>query len=165
MLLKRPSASAISRTIAISSVLLALTGCGGGGSSSADGGTSSNSQLAASTNISTPQQTATVQSASLVWQSPTRNVDGSCADDIAGYRVSYGPTSGGSYTGNQTVYLSQGSVSCTQSGYDSQCGLSVYSCSSTVSGLQPGIWYFAVQALDNEGQRSGYSGEASKEII
>lgn len=133
---------------------LSLIGCGGGG-----GGSSSDSQHVS------PTRGGTVQSSvHLAWQSPTRNVDGSCADDIAAYRVNYGTTPGGYFTNGEILYLSHGNVLCEQVGYDSQCGLPEFSCTYLVSDLQPGTWYFSVQAIDSNGYQSTYSEWVSKDI-
>jgi ABC-type glycerol-3-phosphate transport system substrate-binding protein len=57
-------------------LLLIITGCGGGGDgSSNDSGSSTNS-------------------ATLTWDAPTTNVDGTPLTDLAGYKVYYGTSLG-----------------------------------------------------------------------
>lgn len=147
-----------SRIVPVLIAIVSLAGCGGGGGGSGGGSSNGNPHASPTSSGTTPQP------AHLAWQSPTRNVDGSCADDIAAYRISYGPTTGGYYTHTEIASLSGGDVLCGQTDYDAQCGLPVLSCSFTTSDLQPGTWHFAVQAIDNQGYQSDYSGEVSKEI-
>jgi ABC-type glycerol-3-phosphate transport system substrate-binding protein len=64
----------LARFILITLLLLITAGCGGGGSSN-DGGSSSNS-------------------ATLTWDAPTTNVDGTPLTDLAGYKVYYGTALG-----------------------------------------------------------------------
>ncbi len=78
----------------------------------------------------------------LTWDPPTTNADGTPLTDLAGYKVYYG-TSSGNYTtsidvNNVTTY--------------------------TVTGLQPGTYYFAVTAYDTSGNESDYSEEVSTTI-
>ncbi|HTN42830.1 MAG TPA: fibronectin type III domain-containing protein, partial [Nitrospiria bacterium] len=78
--------------------------------------------------------------ASLTWNAPTTNTDGSPLTDLAGFKVYYG-TSSGIYSttidaGNQTTY--------------------------TVTGLGTGTFYFTVTAYDSSGNESGFSNEGSK---
>lgn len=82
------------------------------------------------------------RSATLRWTPPTLNVDGTPINDLAGYRVSYG-TSPGSYA----VSLPIAGASIT---------------SVTIEGLEPGMYYFAVKAVNAAGTVSEYSNEASK---
>ncbi len=79
-------------------------------------------------------------SATLSWDAPTTNTDGSPLADLAGYKLYYG-TSSGSYS--QTINVG------TTSSY-------------TVTGLLGGTYYFAVTAYDSEGNESAYSNEVSK---
>ena len=82
--------------------------------------------------------------AKLSWTPPTLNTDGSPLDDLAGYKILYG-TSPGNYTNS----ISVNDPSAT---------------SFTVSNLAPGTWYFAVKAVDTQGNESAPSGEAWKTI-
>ncbi len=105
-------------------ILLSFCSCGGGGGGSS---TSSNS----------PGNTAT-----LTWDAPTTNADGTPLTDLAGYKVYYGTTSG-----NYTDVIDVGNVTTYK-----------------VEGLQPGTYYFAVTAYDTSGNESNYSNEVSKII-
>ncbi len=81
--------------------------------------------------------------ATLTWDPPTTNADGTPLTDLAGYKVYYG-TESGNYSqsidvGNVTTY--------------------------TVSGLTNGqTYYFAVTAYDTSGNESDYSNERAKTI-
>lgn len=82
--------------------------------------------------------------ASLSWQPPTQNSDGSALTDLAGYEVWYG-----SSTSNlsQVIALSNPSLS-----------------SYVVENLPTGTWYFAVVALNSRGGVSALSNTGSKTI-
>ncbi len=81
--------------------------------------------------------------ATLSWNAPTANADGTPLNDLAGYKVYYGNSSG-TYSqnisvGNVTTYI--------------------------VNNLSEGLtYYFAVTAYDTSGNESGYSNEVSKII-
>jgi hypothetical protein len=80
--------------------------------------------------------------ATLSWDPPTTNADGTPLDDLAGYIIYYG-TSSGSYSqnidaGDVTTYI--------------------------VADLNDGTYYFAVTAYDTSGNESEYSNEVSKTI-
>ena len=87
--------------------------------------------------------TAHAGQATLTWNPPTTNTDGTPLTDLAAYKVYYG-TASGSYTttvdvGNVTSY--------------------------TVTGLNNNAtYYFATTAYDTSGNESGYSNEVSKTI-
>jgi len=72
------------------------------------------------------------------------NEDGSVLDDLAGYRVYYGASSG-SYPNSITV---------------NNPGIASY----VVDNLLPGTYYFVVTAYDTSGNESDYSNQASKAI-
>jgi hypothetical protein len=88
--------------------------------------------------------TVAVRQAVLSWTRPTKNVDGSTATNLSGYRVHYGTTSR-NYT--QTIAVS-GAATLQQA----------------VALSSPGTWYFSVTAVDTAGAESAYSGEVSKAI-
>ncbi len=79
----------------------------------------------------------------LSWEAPTRNVDGTALTDLAGYRVYYG-TSSRSYG----------------TPIDVEKGLVTY----TLDGLEANTWYFAVTALDSDGNESEHSNELSATV-
>ncbi|MCZ6619614.1 MAG: hypothetical protein O7E57_15940 [Gammaproteobacteria bacterium] len=87
--------------------------------------------------------TVRVLSKSLEWRAPTQNEDGSALTDLAGYVVYWGAQSR-NYTGSHTI----NSPTITQ--WD-----------VTVS---PGLYFFAVTALDSGGIESQYSNEIAKTI-
>lgn len=85
----------------------------------------------------------TAGSATLAWDAPTTNIDGTPLTDLTGYKIYFG-TSSGNYTsvidvGNITTY--------------------------TVSNLSSGTYYFAVRSYDASGIESDFSNEASKSIL
>jgi hypothetical protein len=83
-------------------------------------------------------------SATLNWDAPTTNSDGSALTNLAGYRLAYGQ--------------SQGNL--TQSVSINNAGLTTY----TVSNLASGTWYFALYAVNSGGAESVASNVANKTI-
>ena len=79
-------------------------------------------------------------SATLSWDAPTTNTDGTELTDLAGYKVYYG-TSPGTY----------------DSIIDAE-DVTTY----TITDLSAATYYFAVTAYDEIGNESGYSNEVSK---
>jgi len=82
--------------------------------------------------------------ATLSWDAPTVNEDGSPLDDLAGYRVYYG-TSLGNYPNIETI---------------DNPGIVSY----VINGLPVGTWFFTVTALDTSGNESVFSNIDSKTI-
>lgn len=79
--------------------------------------------------------------ATISWQAPTTDSDGSELTDLAGYKLYYGTT-----TGDYTQSVDVGSMT-----------------TYTVTGLTDGeTYYFAATSYDTSGNESGYSNEASK---
>ena len=87
---------------------------------------------------------AATGSASLSWDAPTSNSDGSPITSLAGYKIEYG-TSANALT--QTVTVSDP----TATGY-------------TLQGLAAGTWYFAVSDFTSTGAASVISAAVSKTI-
>ena len=83
-------------------------------------------------------------SATLSWQAPTTNTDGTPLSDLAGFKVYWG-TSQGNYSNSQTVNL----------------GIQTF----VVEALTPATWYFVVTARDSDGNESGYSNVAQKTVM
>jgi hypothetical protein len=83
-------------------------------------------------------------SATVSWDIPTTNADGSDLDDLAGFNIHYG--------------LASGNYSDTEVISDNSATFAV------ITDLQPGTWYFAVSAFDHAGNRSALSAEANKVI-
>lgn len=98
-------------------------GCGGGGTAGSSGGANT--------------------TASLSWDAPQTNIDGSPVSDLAGYRVYYG-TSSGNYTSSVDIGLANAVV---------------------IDSLTPGAtYYFVITTYDASGNESAYSNEVSKTI-
>jgi len=83
-------------------------------------------------------------SATLSWEAPTTNSDGTALMDLAGYRIYYGSSAEHL---DHTVNI--GTV-----------GVQTY----VIEGLGPGNWYFAVMALAADGAESGLSDLVVKTI-
>ena len=83
-------------------------------------------------------------SATLSWEAPTTNTDGTALMDLAGYRIYYGSSA---RQLDHTVNIST-------------IGLQTY----VIEGLEPGNWYFAVMALGANGAESGLSDLVMKTI-
>ncbi len=90
----------------------------------------------------TADNNGTTGSATLAWQPPSANTDGSPAS-LTGYKIHYGTESG-----NYTETISVDTVGVT---------------SFVVENLTPGTYYFSVTAVAN-GVESSFSGEAVKTI-
>jgi hypothetical protein len=82
--------------------------------------------------------------ATLSWSPPTQNTDGTTLSNLAGFRISYGSSSGSL---NQTIQVAN-------------AGLATY----VVTGLSSGNWYFAVRAYNSGGAESANSSVVSKTI-
>lgn len=107
-------------------LLLSAAGCGGGGAAGV-GETTGGGGLS--------------RSASLSWGASSSNVDGTSMNDLAGYRVYYG-TSSGNYTNSVDIGIANSVV---------------------IDNLTPGsVYYFVITAYDSSGNESGYSAEVSK---
>jgi len=81
--------------------------------------------------------------ATLSWDAPTTNADGTLLTDLAGYKVYYGNFSG-NYSQNMNVD-----------------NVTTYTVNNLTDGL---TYYFAVTAYDTSGNESGYSNELSKTL-
>jgi len=83
-------------------------------------------------------------SATLSWEAPTSNTNGSALTDLSGYRIYYGPSASDL---SETVQI--GSV-----------GVQTF----VIENLQPGTWYFAIRALASDGTESSFSDIVEKTI-
>jgi Putative Ig domain len=83
-------------------------------------------------------------SATVSWNAPTQNTDGSALTNLAGFNIYYGTSA---TTLNQSVQLANP-------------GLTIYA----LGNLAPGTWYFAVNAYTTVGAESAISNIASKTI-
>ena len=84
-------------------------------------------------------------SITLTWTPPTQNDDGSALADLAAYKFYYG-TSPGSYSNQVRV--------------DSP-GISAY----VIENLSPATYYIVATAINSSGAESGFSNEASKQVL
>jgi hypothetical protein len=80
------------------------------------------------------------RSVTLLWDSPTTNVDGTPLEDLAGYRIYYGTSSR-----NYAVSIDVGNVT-----------------THRIGNLPPATYYFAATTYDTSGNESDYSNEVSK---
>ena len=80
--------------------------------------------------------------ATLAWNAPTTNADGTPVTNLAGYKIYYGTVSG-FYT----------------------AALSIGNMTNYTIALASGTYYFAVTAIDTFGLESGFSNEVSKTIL
>lgn len=94
-------------------------------------------------NAATTISVAVNDSLILSWQTPTENVDGTALTDLAGFKLYYG-TSSGSYSDSLNI-----------------AGPSTTSYTLT---LPSGEYYFAMTALDDDGNESGYSNEVVRTV-
>jgi hypothetical protein len=89
-------------------------------------------------------QSAESGSATLSWEVPTTNTNGTPLTDLAGYRIYYGSSATDL---DQSVQLPT-------------VGLQTY----VIDDLQTGTWYFAIMAVTNAGTESALSNIVSKTI-
>jgi hypothetical protein len=83
-------------------------------------------------------------SATLSWNPPTQNSDGTSLNDLSGYRVYYGPSEG-SYPNLIEI---------------DNPGLTTY----VVENLSPGTYYFVTTAVNSDDVESAFSNVSSKSI-
>ena len=86
----------------------------------------------------------TVGAATLSWEAPTTNTNGSALTDLAGYRIYYGLSRSDL---NETVGVNT-------------TGMQTY----VIENLGPGTWYFAIKAVTSSGLESALSEIVSKTI-
>jgi Fibronectin type III domain len=84
------------------------------------------------------------RAATLSWDAPTSNTNGTALTDLSGYRIYYGSSPRDL---SQTVQISN-------------VGLQTY----VIDNLQPGTWYFAVMAVASGGGESTLSDVVAKTI-
>jgi Fibronectin type III domain len=92
----------------------------------------------------TPAQSTSETTATVSWEAPTTNTNGTALTDLVGYRI---------YYGSSPEHLSH-----TQK--ISTIGLQTY----VIEDLGPGTWYFAVMAIAANGAESPLSNMAIKTI-
>lgn len=82
-------------------------------------------------------------SAALSWTAPTHNEDGTAIQGLTGYHIYYGTD---------------------PSNFDSAVDVTGAATTTTVTGLNPGTYYFAVAAYNTDGVESGMSNIGNKTI-
>jgi hypothetical protein len=87
--------------------------------------------------------TVQIRAATLSWDAPVENVDGSTLTDLSGFRVYYGSAS---------------------RSYDQSIEIADATATELVLNLSPETYYFAMTAYDAEGNESAFSNEVSKTI-
>lgn len=88
-----------------------------------------------------------VNSATLSWEKPTNNQDGSPLTDLAGYQIYYGQTTPVTTDNSQSISV----LDPNQTSY-------------VVADPAPGTYHFAVTAINLQGSESPMSNEVSKAI-
>jgi len=96
----------------------------------------------------------------LSWEAPLTREDGSCLDGLESYDISYG-LSPGHYENTEVVKVEDIKPSAT--GRSTECG-DVESYTYLVENLSPASWYFAVRAVDTNGEVSSYSNEVFRTV-
>jgi hypothetical protein len=94
--------------------------------------------------VAVSHSSTSTSSATVSWQAPITNTDGSPLTDLAGYNIHYGTSADDM---NQTIALTG-------------VGIQTY----VIDGLTSGTWYFAVQAVASDGDKSALSEIVSKTI-
>jgi hypothetical protein len=122
-------------------MLLLTAGCGGGMDSAASGDSATNASSSSATSAGSNPETG---SATLSWDRPTQNTNGTPLIDLAGYYIRYG-TSADDLT--QTITVQGAAVS-----------------EYEITNLAPGTYYFAVTAYASDGSESAPSNVANKSI-
>jgi hypothetical protein len=92
----------------------------------------------------TPAESTGARAATISWEAPTTNTNGTALTDLAGYRIYYGASP---EQLSHTVKIST-------------IGLQTY----VIDDLEPGTWYFAVMAVATNGAESRLSNIATKTI-
>lgn len=135
-----PSASGLSSTVASSGSGSGSVSSGGGSGTSAGSGTSSGTGSGSGSGTTS----STIGSATLRWQAPTTNTNGTALTDLAGFYIYYG-----SSLGSMTNRINVSNPSAV---------------SYVISNLSAGTWYFGIVAYTNIGLQSLMSNVGSKTI-
>lgn len=127
-----------------------LAGCDGSDNAASASATpeavnSAVTRAAASSASSVPKPSQSMEgNATLTWEAPTSNTNGTALTNLSGYRIYYGANEGEM---SETVQITN-------------VGIQTY----VIEDLQPGTWYFAVRALSSDGTESPLSDVVSKTI-
>lgn len=84
-------------------------------------------------------------SVTLAWDPPTTDAQGNALEDLAGYRLYFGTRAPLSQA--RDTFVAVGT-----------------STTHTLEGLSPGTWFFAITAVDVNGNESGFSNEVGAEL-
>ena len=95
------------------------------------------------------------KSVTLLWDAPTTNMDGSLLTDLAGFKIYYRIPSADEYS--DPIIVPMESASCKMS-------RKIMQCTYIVNNLNPGTYYFALTAYNDNGAESHYSNERAKII-
>ncbi len=130
-------------SVVVASLVLAgaLSACGGGGGSSSLNQTRASGSTSTGSNVGSIGASGSAGTATVNWQAPTENVDGSPVTDLSGFNIYYG-TQTQNYTSKVQV---------------DNPGLATY----VIDSLPAGTYYFVVTAFNSQGAESDYSPEAS----
>jgi hypothetical protein len=129
--------------LSVAMLALGLAGCPGVQvSPNADSAPAGSAQTTPAAPAAVPAPAPSMGSATLSWQAPTQNADGTPIAGLAGYRIHYGPSS---TQLNQLIEVSGAG-----------------STSYVVTGLTSGTYYFAVSAYNSFGVEGALSNIASK---
>ncbi len=129
----------IAATVMSLALTVALSGCNSGSGTDANTSTSSGPGVSGS---GTPPPAA--GSATLSWQAPATNTDGSALTDLAGYHIYYGTSSA-----NLDQIINVASV-----------GITTY----VIDNLSAGTYYFEISAYTTAGIEGAMSPTVSKTI-
>lgn len=91
----------------------------------------------------------------LVWDAPTTNADGSCLNDLDGFRLNYGLSSGNH---TETISLSLDELTANPTGRTTSCG-EVVAYEFPLDSLDSASWYITLQSRDASGNLSADSQE------
>jgi hypothetical protein len=125
--------SALRQVLVIAGAALLVSACNDQGS------TTSSQSSAASSSVSTVSTTAT-----LSWEAPTANTNGSALTNLAGYKIYYGASP----------------TKMTDSVQIKSVGVQTY----VIDNLAAGTWYFAIMAVTSAGTESALSNVVSLTI-
>ncbi len=102
--------------------------------------------------------------ATLMWYSPTTNVDGTPLTDLAGYKIYYDPVSHGYREKGPKIVVPLGDskLSCKKINTDKDGKPDKTECTYIVRDLGKGTYHFAVKAYNKAGAESDFSNEVKK---
>lgn len=132
---------------------------GGGqdnGGGSQDNGGSSQDNGGSSQDVPPVIDISGAGSATVNWDAPNTDIDGTCTTDLAGYMIHVGDNPG-SY--GYTIDVAGSNLACTVTSSSNACGF-ITSCSYTIDNIAETTWYMSIQAYDYDNNAGPYSNEA-----